>query len=160
MTKFLKWILIPGFTICILFFSIYFCPRLTPEESYFFKILQVKHKQSQFEVPIEESTQFKWEEAIWLGSYSGIDPKVQIGEEIHSLSKYNLDLQNDGAWALVFINGDQIVTVIQGKLSKLFGKYRYLSFFRKNPPDSKRYYPDDIIKMSEKFEFTIIRGSK
>ena len=79
---------------------------------------------------------------------------------MHSLSKYNLDLQNDGAWELVFINKNQIITVIQGKLSKLFGKYRYLSFSRKNPPDSKRYYPDDIIKMNEKFEFTIIMGSK
>ncbi len=45
-----------------------------------------------FTISSRQSAQFKWEEVILLGSYRGIDPKIQIGEEINSLSKCNLDL--------------------------------------------------------------------
>lgn len=135
-------------------------PSLTPEESYFFRMLINSHKQNQLNVKIKQLTQFKWTEVIWVGSYGAINPKIKIGDAIQSLSNYNADLQQDGAWALVFINDSQITTIIQGKPSKLFGKYRYLSFSRKNPPIEKQYYPGDIIKMNDTFEFTIIRGSK
>lgn len=151
---------IAGIFLCLSVAIYLLKPNLTSEELYFFKNLQKNHKQNQFEVPIKQLTQFEWHEAIWLGSYGGFDPNIQIGEKIHSLDKYNLDLQNDGAWALIFINNNQITTVIQGKLFKLLGPYRYLSFSRKNPPNKKRYYPSDIIKLNEKFEFMIIRGSK
>lgn len=72
----------------------------------------------------------------------------------------SLDREKDGSSSLVCINDHQILRIIQGKLSRLFRKYRYLIFSRKSPCIENECYPDDIFKINDTFEFTKVRDSK
>lgn len=54
-----------GVFLCLMAISFYFLmSNLTSEESHFFRDIRENHKQNRFKIPLEESTQFKWEAVL------------------------------------------------------------------------------------------------
>lgn len=135
-----------------------FKPHLTPQEAYFFKQIERLHKEGYREVSLPITTSFEWDKCVWYGPYSysqDFSALLMIDGTTYDLSQYpDFDVSDDGSWALVFIQNNQIIHIIQGKRLHWFGKHQYLHFKRNNPPEGT-YTTNTIIKLNNEFLFTI-----
>ena len=81
---------------------------MTPQERYFYHELKHELKQGHKIIPLKKLTNFKWEKVIFCWPYGlRTDIKsITFEQKNYQLDK-KVDLESDGAWALIFINQNQ-----------------------------------------------------